>query len=138
MSLETAVLTRRPDIPPAFYTAIHIRNLFSSLYASNFAFFCQKKKKRGRSRFHTGAKETGVTPRISDSVRDAHGCGLEYIHNIFPSARPTLSLWLVLCVCVYERHDLRPVAPPTSVGQQQQPVYTFLALDYTDWRKKCA
>lgn len=78
-------------------------------------------------RFLTGAKETGVTPRISDSVRDAHGCGLEYTTS---SQHDPLSLslslfLLVLCMCVSERRLAAHRSPDVGGGQQQQPIYTF-------------
>ncbi len=86
-------------------------------------------------RFLTGAKETGVTPRISDSVRDAHGCGLEYITS---SQHDPLSLSLCLyCACVCLNDDLRPVAPPTSVGQQQQPIYLLSIIIVYTGEKMC-
>jgi hypothetical protein len=122
------LLTRRPDIPPN-------RNLFFLLYASNLDFSVKKERKRGRWRFLTGAKETGVTPRISDSVRDAHGCGLEYITS---SQHDPLSLSLYLyCACVSERRLAARRSPDVGGVASSSSLYTFWALVYI-LAKKCA
>jgi hypothetical protein len=132
-SLKTAVLTRRPDIP--LY-----RNLFFLLCAaSNLDFSVKKERKIGRLRFLTGAKETGVTPRIWDSVRDTLTVAALSTCTSTSSQHDPLSLFLsllVLCMCVSERRLAARRSP--DVGYWPAAAYIYLlSISMYILAKKC-